>query len=123
MAKRSTAIIRQVPMYGSGAAPIIRVAAPRAVTVRKKSRRRSSSSGSSSGSIVETVLAGAGTGMLLKSSFAESIPVLGPLGKKGTLALGLHVIGKSNKWARLAARGLAFMAGCEYMENGSVSGE
>jgi len=121
MARRSTAIVRAV-----STTPTIRIATPRsAPIVKRRTRSRSRRSGGGGGgmSITEAALTGAGVGIIVRSDFASNIPTIGPLGKIGTIGLGLHMLGGGNKWAKRGALACAIIAGFQYMKDGSVSGD
>lgn len=108
MAKRrtQTAIVRSYPV--SAPAPIV-IRAPRALpATRSKSRKGTKSrSGGGGDSITDVAIAGAGAGFLL-DKFGEKIPEVGPVSKDGVAGIALWYGMRTNKWARLAAKGLIF---------------
>jgi hypothetical protein len=127
MAKRSrtsTAIVRAAP---AGAAPIVRISAPRPVAAPKKKRggRRRASSASAPGTagVVQFAMGGAALAMVEKSGI--DLPTIPLIGKKGTIGVAAYFIGKQTRspLAFTVARLCAGLAAYEYMKDGKVSGD
>src|SRR5215471_3903991 len=95
MAKKrhtSTAIVRAIPVRAP--APIIKVAAPRAAPKQKKHhKRRHHGGGNSTSAIISIGIGGAIVGFI-EHQFGANLPTIPLLGRKGTLAIGLHYFSK-----------------------------
>jgi hypothetical protein len=104
------------------AAPIIRVAAPRAAPAKKKHHRKSVGGKGGKSGLVACAAAGFALGYLDKN--ATTFPTIPVLGRAGTLAVALYywkgsIFGFST---RDLSEGFAAIAAYEYATKGSISG-
>lgn len=127
MAKRrssSTAIVRAIPVRAP--APIIRIAAPRAPTVKKQRRRRGSSSAGITGkTMIGAGIGGAALGFIEKTF--PNLPTVPILGRAGTIALGAYFLsrrgGMGGGIMRDVALAGAVIAGYQIGKTGAVAGD
>lgn len=111
-------LARSVPRVTYQAAPIVRYRTRKAPKKKHHGRRRTMVS--SLTNLGSFALAGYLLGMLDKAGTA--IPTIPVLGKAGTLAVGLHFLGKGNKMMSEASLAAAAIAGYEMGNLGKVSG-
>jgi hypothetical protein len=128
MAKRSTAIVRTIPVRAP--APVIRIAAPRAPTAgktKRRSHRRSSASGGITGkTVLSAGIGGAALGFIEKTF--PNIPTVPVLGRAGTIALAAYFLSRRGGTgmggiARDVALAAASIAGYQLGKTGKVSGD
>lgn len=135
MAKRrrstSTAIVRAIPFPQRAPAPVIRIAAPRAIAGPKKTKRhhrRSSVGGSSlSGkTLIGVGIGGAVLGFLEKTF--PTMPTVPLIGRAGTIAIAAYFLNKNGGMGhgglvRDVALSGAAIAGYQLGKQGSISGD
>lgn len=127
MAKRSTAIVRTIPVRAP--APVIRIAAPRAPTAAKskrRSHRRSSGGGITGKTVLSAGIGGAALGFIEKTF--PNIPTVPVLGRAGTIALAAYFLSRRGGTgmggiARDVALAAASIAGYQLGKTGKVSGD
>jgi hypothetical protein len=113
-------LTRSAPSYRQSAPQTIVKYRTRKAPAKKHHRRKSHSMASSLTNLGSFALAGYLLGMLDKAGTA--IPTIPVLGKAGTLAVGLHFLGKGNKMMSEASLAAAAIAGYEMGSLGKVSG-
>lgn len=109
------------------AAPIIRIAAPRAISARapKRHRRRSSTATGGLGDPFQLGIAAAIVGMAEKSGMLDKLPTIPMLGRKGTVALAAWYWSRhgGGPWVRKVAIVAAVLAGHQLGSEGAITGE
>jgi hypothetical protein len=113
----------------SSPAPIVRIAAPRAIT-RKRSRRRNGSGGHHVGGLVsnesiQMAIGGALYGFAVKSGLIAKLPAIPVLGRTGTAAILLDYFGRhgGGHLALRASRAAAAIAGYQLGSEGAIQGD
>lgn len=128
MAKRSNLAIRTV----RAAAPVIRIAAPRAAAAVKSGGRRAGrtirrAAGSSAHGMtpISAAVTAAVVGYAESAGFMDKLPSIPVVGRKGTLAIAAWYFSKhgGGKIARDVALIAAVLAGHELGTTGKVSGD
>lgn len=137
MAKKrraSTRTVTKIVRAPAAAAPIIRVAAPRAAprTRRRRSRRRGGGGGFSRGHAgglisnesVQMAIGGALYGYAVKSGLVAKLPAIPVVGRTGTAAILLDYWSRhgGGQWVGRAARAAATIAGYQLGAEGSIQG-
>lgn len=127
-AARTTTKVIRVP---SAAAPIIKVAAPRA-PARRRARRRRSGGGHSRGigglisnEALHMAVGGAVYGFCVKSGIVAKLPEIPVVGRTGTAAIILDYFSRhgGGRWAASAARAAAAIAGYQLGAEGKIQGD
>jgi len=122
MAKSKTAHLAPYQFQPRASAPVIireRVAAAKPKKQKRHSRR---GHGGGAGEPIQMSIGGFLVGILDKQG--TNIPTVPMLGRAGTLALGLHFLGRQfkSKMVNNAALAAAAIAGYELGRDGSISG-
>lgn len=137
MAKRrrstSSARVRVVRSAPRAAAPIIKIAQPRApaTTHRRRrghSRRRSTSRGFGGAALesgIGDAIGGALFGFAVKQGWVAKLPAIPVVGRTGTAAIVLHFVAKrgGGEYVKRAARAAAVIAGYQLGSTGSILGD
>lgn len=111
------------------AAPIVRVSMPSSGRKKTARRRRSSVGGSSGGimsrSNMNMALSGAVVGFATKQGWIDKLPAIPVIGRIGAAALITDYWGRhgGGEMARNAATGLAFLAGYQLGNEGTIHGD
>jgi len=119
------AIVRSIPVRAP--APIIRIAAPRAIQPKKRHHRRSSVGGGITGkTIIAAGIGGAVLGFLEKTF--PTMPTVPVLGRAGTIALGAYFLSRrggvgGGQIMRDVALAGAVLAGYQLGKVGKVAGD
>lgn len=131
--KRRTAVARTTTKIIKAPAPIIRVAAPRAAPVKRRSHRRRSShsgGGSALGGLISTetiqmALGGAIYGFCVKQGLVDKLPAIPIVGRTGTAALVLDYWSRrgGGRIVHTAARAAAAIAGYQLGSTGKIQGD
>lgn len=128
MARRRSGTVTVVRAAPASAAPIIRVAAPRAPVYRRvrSAARRGGRALARSGALtpITAALVSAGVGYAEKSGILDALPTVPAIGRKGTLAIAAYFWSRAGggKIARDVAVVSAALAGYEFGKQGEVSG-
>ncbi len=111
-------------------APIVRVSAPRAAPVKRKSyrRRRGGSVGGGGGmsrvrALASPAMAGGAVGLLIKSGMIDKLPEIPVFGRIGTAAIGMAYFGGGGGIIYDMAKGLAFLSGYQLSTEGKIHGD
>lgn len=134
MAKRRTAArttTKIIRVGGSSPAPIVRIAAPRAVPAKRRrhSRRRHGGGRIGGGLIsnesVQLAIGGALYGYAVKSGIIAKLPALPLLGRTGTAAIVLDYFGRhgGGQLCTKAAHAAAAIAGYQLGSEGTITGD
>jgi hypothetical protein len=114
----------------AAAAPIIRVAAPRAAPVKRRRsgglrRRARAADGFVSQHNIDMAIGGAMVGLAVKQGWIDKLPAIPLLGRIGTAAIVLDYYGKhgGGQMAQRAATACAALAGYQLMQQGHISGD
>jgi hypothetical protein len=129
--KRARTAARTTTKIIKAAAPIIRVAAPRAVPAkrRRSSTRRAHSGGLGGGIIsneaIQMAIGGALYGYAVKSGLVAKLPAIPVLGRTGTAAILLDYFSRhgGGQLAHRAARAAAAIAGYQLGSEGAIQGD
>lgn len=129
--RRSTAVrIVRSPAPRTAAAPIIKIAQPRAPATRKKrapARRSRSSSfiGGAMQSGISDAIGGAIFGFAVKQGWVAKLPAIPVIGRTGTAAIVLHYLAKrgGGEYVKRAAVAAAVIAGYQLGSTGSILGD
>jgi len=125
MAKRrasSTAIVRAFPVRSP--APVIRIAAPRALPAKKTHRRRgAASTGITGKTLIGAGIGGAALGFIEKTF--PNLPTMPIIGRTGTIAIAAYMISKRGGGgiARDIALAAAVLTGYQIGKTGTVAGD
>lgn len=129
MAKRreNSSMVSYQPAYRPPA-PVIRIAAPRAIQTRAPKRRTRARIGGGGTSLKNRMIAGAiggaALGFIEKSGFAANLPTIPLIGRKGTIALAAYYLGGQKPGIlQDIALAAAILAGNELGRDGKISGE
>lgn len=132
MAKRRTAArtTTKIIRVGSSPAPIVRIAAPRAVRVKRRRHHRKSGGGRIGGGLisnesVQLAIGGALYGYAVKSGIIAKLPALPLLGRTGTAAIVLDYFGRhgGGQLCTKAAHAAAAIAGYQLGSEGTITGD
>ena len=126
MAKRrassSTAIVRAFPVRAP--APVIRIAAPRALPAKKTHRRKGgASTGITGKTLIGAGIGGAALGFIEKTF--PNLPTMPIIGRTGTIAIAAYMISKRGGGgiARDIALAAAVLTGYQIGKTGTVAGD
>ena len=130
MAKKrrtTTSMVSYSPAYRPPA-PVIRIAAPRAIQTRAPKRRTRSRSGGGGKSLqnrmIGSAIGGFAVGFIEKSSFAAALPTIPIIGRKGTIAIAAYFFGGQRPGLlQDIAMAAAVLAGNELARDGKITGE
>jgi hypothetical protein len=122
--RRSSLAVRSFTMPRA-AAPIIRIAAPRAIAAPKSRRRRAHAASTGFADPFQLGIAAALVGMAEKSGMLDKLPTVPMLGRKGTIALAAWYWSRhgGGPWVRKVAIVAAVLAGHQLGSEGRVSGD
>jgi hypothetical protein len=119
-----------VRVGGNAPAPIIKVSAPRAAPVRRRSRRSGGGRSGGVGGIVsneslQMAIGGAIYGYAVKSGIVAKLPAIPVLGRTGTAAIILDYWSRhgGGQMAHRAARAAAAIAGYQLGAEGAIQGD
>jgi len=130
MAKRrkTASIVSYSPPAYRAPAPVIRIAAPRAIQTRAPKRRTRSRSGGGGKSLqnrmIGSAIGGFAVGFIEKSSFAAALPTIPIIGRKGTIAIAAYFFGGQRPGLlQDIAMAAAVLAGNELARDGRITGD
>lgn len=130
MAKRRRSSSLRVVNVGAprAAAPIIRIASPRAPVVKRKrgrSRTRGGIGGLVSQHNIDAAIGGALYGFAVKSGYVDKLPAIPIVGRTGTAAILLDYLSHHGGGAmcRKAAIAAAVLAGYQLGSEGAIHGD
>lgn len=133
--RRSTSAVRVVRSAPRAAAPIIKIAQPRAPSATRKRRgtrrrasRRSSIVGGVSGALhsgIADAVGGALFGFAVKQGWVAKLPAIPIVGRTGTAAIVLHYLAKrgGGEYVKRAAVAAAVIAGYQLGSTGAILGD